>query len=229
MAALNQTTRSPPLHKLKRPLVFSTPSSKLSTYGTTKPCTPNSSSKPFSLPSTSRNNLLNMYAKCGHLPDALQLFDEMTHEKVVSWIAVITGFFQKGHPVEALSVQTHAREWNQAQRVLLRQRAPRLLLLEKSCTRIPDLRIDTSVWFSVEYLLDEAKKYFSSMTDIYGMHPGEDQYACMVNLLGRQGRTKEAEELILEMPFQPGFYKFIDRFRLYGGRLFGVKKGESYP
>ncbi|KAK3002507.1 hypothetical protein RJ639_021493 [Escallonia herrerae] len=98
-----------------------------------------------------RNNLLNMYAKCSHLPDALKLFDEMTHKNVVSWTAVIAGFVHK-----------------------------------------------------VEYQLDEAKKYFSSMTDVYGIHPEEDHYACMANLLGQQGRTKEAEELILKMPFQPG-------------------------
>ncbi|KAK3012890.1 hypothetical protein RJ639_009707 [Escallonia herrerae] len=51
-----------------------------------------------------RNKLFNMYAKCGHLPDALQLFDEMTHKNVVSWTTVIAGFIQKGHPVEALSL-----------------------------------------------------------------------------------------------------------------------------
>ncbi|KAK3010849.1 hypothetical protein RJ639_012005 [Escallonia herrerae] len=51
-----------------------------------------------------RNNLLNMYAKCSHLPDALKLFDEMTHKNVVSWTAIIAGFVQKGHPVEALSL-----------------------------------------------------------------------------------------------------------------------------
>ncbi|KAK2965687.1 hypothetical protein RJ640_022214 [Escallonia rubra] len=56
-----------------------------------------------------RNNLLNMYAKCSHLPDALKLFDEMTHKNVVSWIAVIAGFVQKGHPVEALSLSMFRR------------------------------------------------------------------------------------------------------------------------
>ncbi|KAK3007163.1 hypothetical protein RJ639_017243 [Escallonia herrerae] len=45
-----------------------------------------------------RNYLLNMYAKCSHLPDALKLFYEMTHKNVVSWTVVIAGFFQKGHP-----------------------------------------------------------------------------------------------------------------------------------
>ncbi|KAK2983753.1 hypothetical protein RJ640_022695 [Escallonia rubra] len=56
-----------------------------------------------------RNNLINMYAKCSHLPDALKLFDEMTHKNVVSWTAVIAGFVQKGHPVEALSLSMFRR------------------------------------------------------------------------------------------------------------------------
>ncbi|KAK3232163.1 hypothetical protein Dsin_004044 [Dipteronia sinensis] len=42
------------------------------------------------------------------------------------------------------------------------------------------------------------------MTWEHEISPGEDHYVCMVNLLGRAGRIKEAEDLILKMPFQPG-------------------------
>ena len=52
--------------------------------------------------------------------------------------------------------------------------------------------------------VDEGWKYFSSMTKDCGIFPGEDHYACMVNILGRAGLIKEAKELILRMPFQPG-------------------------
>ncbi|XWS52898.1 hypothetical protein CRYUN_Cryun11dG0111700 [Craigia yunnanensis] len=51
---------------------------------------------------------------------------------------------------------------------------------------------------------DEAWKYFYSMTIDHGSSPGEDHYVYMVHLLGRAGHVKEAEELILSMPFQPG-------------------------
>ncbi|MCI32999.1 pentatricopeptide repeat-containing protein, partial [Trifolium medium] len=42
------------------------------------------------------------------------------------------------------------------------------------------------------------------MNKDYGIIPGEDHYICMVSILGRAGLIKEAKELILRMPFQPG-------------------------
>ncbi|PIA26160.1 hypothetical protein AQUCO_09600017v1 [Aquilegia coerulea] len=52
--------------------------------------------------------------------------------------------------------------------------------------------------------IEEGWEYFSSMTSDHGISPGEDHYACMVNLLGRAGKIKEAEDLIRSMPFRPG-------------------------
>ncbi|PRQ38219.1 putative tetratricopeptide-like helical domain-containing protein [Rosa chinensis] len=51
-----------------------------------------------------QNHLLNMYVKCGHLNNALQLFDEMPERNVVSWSALIKGFVQHGCPNEGLSL-----------------------------------------------------------------------------------------------------------------------------
>ena len=68
-------------------------------------------------------------------------------------------------------------------------------------------------------LIDEGWKYFTSMSDDYGILPGEDHYACMVNLLGRVGRVREAEELISSMPFQPGllvWQTLLGASRLHG-------------
>jgi len=50
------------------------------------------------------NHLLNMYAKCGELADARQVFDKMPVRNVVSWTAVITGYEQQGMSEEALSL-----------------------------------------------------------------------------------------------------------------------------
>ncbi|KAK1571796.1 hypothetical protein Q3G72_023107 [Acer saccharum] len=52
--------------------------------------------------------------------------------------------------------------------------------------------------------IEEGWKYFSFMTREHEISPGEDHYVCMVNLLGRAGRIKEAEDLITKMPFKPG-------------------------
>ncbi|XP_077236112.1 tetratricopeptide repeat (TPR)-like superfamily protein [Tasmannia lanceolata] len=44
------------------------------------------------------NHLINMYAKCGCLEFAHQLFDEMPHRNLVSWTALLTGYEQNGRP-----------------------------------------------------------------------------------------------------------------------------------
>ncbi|XAR52592.1 hypothetical protein NMG60_11020740 [Bertholletia excelsa] len=42
------------------------------------------------------NSLLFMYSKCGQLPDAAKLFDEMPVKDTVSWNSVISGFLSSG-------------------------------------------------------------------------------------------------------------------------------------
>ncbi|XP_051225213.1 putative pentatricopeptide repeat-containing protein At5g52630 [Lolium perenne] len=60
--------------------------------------------------------LLDMYAKCGNLPDARRLFDEMPERNVVSWSALIGGYADAGmHHASLLtfrSALTHAVQVN---------------------------------------------------------------------------------------------------------------------
>ncbi|KAI3799296.1 hypothetical protein L1987_34589 [Smallanthus sonchifolius] len=48
--------------------------------------------------------LINMYAKCGQLDDAHNLFDETPVRNMVSWTSMITCYVQNGRPYEALSL-----------------------------------------------------------------------------------------------------------------------------
>ncbi|KAG8056021.1 hypothetical protein GUJ93_ZPchr0001g32449 [Zizania palustris] len=48
--------------------------------------------------------LLDMYAKCGHLADARQLFDEMPERNVVSWSALICGYADSGMHSAAVEI-----------------------------------------------------------------------------------------------------------------------------
>lgn len=50
------------------------------------------------------NHVLNMYAKCGQLTVARQLFDEMPEKNLVSWSAMISGYDQAGEPQMAVDL-----------------------------------------------------------------------------------------------------------------------------
>ncbi|KAL2993878.1 hypothetical protein AAZX31_10G136800 [Glycine max] len=52
-------------------------------------------------------------------------------------------------------------------------------------------------------LVDEGMRYFRLMTSYYDVTPDIEVYECVVDLLGRAGRVKEAYQLIESMPFNP--------------------------
>ncbi|MCL7023001.1 hypothetical protein MKW94_003448 [Papaver nudicaule] len=130
------------------------------------------------------NALLDMYAKCGSMEDASGVFWSMKDKSVVSWTTMIIGFAQNGFAREAVEL---------FERMKLEEVAPNYITL-----------ICVLYACGQGGFIDEGWHYLSSMAREYGIVPGEDHYACMVLLLGRLGRTKEAEDLIRRMPFQPG-------------------------
>ncbi|XP_059647197.1 pentatricopeptide repeat-containing protein At2g13600-like [Cornus florida] len=145
------------------------------------------------------NALIDMYAKCGCMEGALGVFRSMDDRSIVSWTSMIMGCAQNGHAREALKVFDEMRKESVEPNYIT------FICVLYAC--------------SAGGLIDEGWKYFSSMTHDHGVSPGEDHYACMVNLLGRAGRIKEAEELIQGMPFQPGvlvWQTLLGACRLHG-------------
>ncbi|KAK7405814.1 hypothetical protein VNO78_07424 [Psophocarpus tetragonolobus] len=130
------------------------------------------------------NALLDMYAKCGCLDSAWGFFRTMSCRSVISWTTMIMACAQNGQPREALQIFDEMRETS---------------VVPNHITFVCVLYACSQGGF-----VDEGWKYFSCMNKDYGMSPLEDHYACMVNILGRVGLIKEAKELILRMPFQPG-------------------------
>ena len=53
------------------------------------------------------NSIIDMYAKCGRLEEALQLFDKIPQQFVVSWNAMIIGYAHNGLANEALKLFNH--------------------------------------------------------------------------------------------------------------------------
>jgi pentatricopeptide repeat protein len=129
------------------------------------------------------NALVTMYSKCGRINVAYQVFGQMTEQDVVSWTAIITGFAQHGSGKKALEL------FDRMQQVGIKPNHVTFVGVLTACSH--------------SCLLDEGWQHFYSMTRDYGITPGVDHYACMVDLLGRMGLMTEAEDFIKNMPLQP--------------------------
>ncbi|KAL4185928.1 hypothetical protein AMTRI_Chr10g8230 [Amborella trichopoda] len=129
------------------------------------------------------NSLVDMYAKCGCIIDAFRAFEMMKERDRISWNAMIMGYAQNGHGMEALKLYERM-----------------ISSLEK-----PDHVTMIGVLCACSHagLVEEGMKYFRSMTEEHGMVPTKDHYTCMVDLMGRAGLLNEAELFIISMPMPP--------------------------
>jgi pentatricopeptide repeat protein len=126
--------------------------------------------------------LVNMYAKCGSLVHADQVFDKMLQRDVVVWTVMIVGYAQHGRGKEAIQLF----EWMKREGVK------------------PDSLTFTGLLTACSHvgLVEEGRCYFQSITQDYGITPAMQHYGSMVDLLGRAGRLDEAADFIEKMPFE---------------------------
>ncbi|KAG8662705.1 pentatricopeptide repeat-containing protein At5g66520 isoform X2 [Manihot esculenta] len=127
--------------------------------------------------------LINMYAKCGSVKEALEAFKKIGKKSVSVWTAIIYSFAIHGCGREALY-------W--------------FMQMLKAGIK-PNLITFTAILTACSYagLVDEGKSLFDSMDKVYSLNPTVEHYGCMVDLLGRAGLLKEATDLIERMPVKP--------------------------
>ncbi|GMH27234.1 hypothetical protein Nepgr_029077 [Nepenthes gracilis] len=131
---------------------------------------------------TVNNSLIDMYAKCGSLADAYSVFSTMEAHDIFSYTTMITCFGQHGKAREALDIlKTMMRE-----------------------NLIPDSVTFLGCLSACSYsgLLDEGIRVFKIMIDIYHYKPQREHFSCIVDMLSRAGRLKEAERFIYYMGIQ---------------------------
>ncbi|XP_024537288.1 pentatricopeptide repeat-containing protein At5g16860 [Selaginella moellendorffii] len=130
-----------------------------------------------------QNSLVDMYSKCGSLGEARAVFDDMVKRDVATWTALFSGYAKHGFNNEALETF-----W---------------------CMALESMALDEIIFTTVLQacshlgLVDEGRDYFVSMRRDFGLAPGVEHYVGMVDVLGRAGRLKEAEELLGGMPYEP--------------------------
>ncbi|XP_030967844.1 pentatricopeptide repeat-containing protein At2g29760, chloroplastic-like [Quercus lobata] len=128
-------------------------------------------------------SLIDMYAKCGDLEKALEVFYSVERKDVFVWSATIAGLAMHGHGRAALDLFSKMLE------AKVKPNAVTFTNLLCACSH--------------RGLVNEGQRLFYQMEPVYGVVPGEKHYACMVDILGRSGLLQEAVKLIEKMPILP--------------------------
>ncbi|KAL3505934.1 hypothetical protein ACH5RR_031316 [Cinchona calisaya] len=129
------------------------------------------------------NALVDMYAKCGSLEEAREVFGRMRRKNVISWTSMITAFAVHGDAVNALTLFSQMKEENVE----------------------PNWVTFVGVLYSCSHagLVEEGRTIFNSMVNEYRITPKHEHYGCMVDLFGRAKLLREALEVVESMPFAP--------------------------
>lgn len=124
--------------------------------------------------------LVDMYAKSGDIENSKRVFTKMPEKNEVSWTAMIQGLAENGFGKESLE------------------------MFEEMDVK-PNALIFLAILFACSHcgLVDKGLYYFNLMEKMYAIKPNERHYTCVVDILSRAGRVKEAEDLLMSMPCEP--------------------------
>lgn len=125
--------------------------------------------------------LIVMYANCGMLVEAQQLFDECEARDVVVWSVLMVGYAKQGKDETVFCLFER--------------------MIEEGV--VPDLVTFTIVLSTCSRrgLMDEGQAYFKILRGNYGLVPSAEHHTCMVDLFSRAGYIHKAAAVIEEVPF----------------------------
>lgn len=124
--------------------------------------------------------LLDVYSKCGSIKSAYKLYKSTPQKDLVVFTAMVGGFAMHGMAKEAIRVFDYMLE----------------------CGTKPDHVVVTAILSACRHagLINEGLMIFNSIDQVHQMKPSMEQYACLVDLLGRGGRIREAYSFLNQMP-----------------------------
>jgi pentatricopeptide repeat protein len=125
-----------------------------------------------------RNNLINMYGKCGDLEEAIKIFKniKISERDIITWNAMILTYGQHGRGEEALEL------FEQMQQTGVLPDQTTITSVSNACSHSNHVQEALDIFYNLE-------KKFKIKTDIF-------HCTCIVDVLGRAGRLEEAENFI---------------------------------
>ncbi|KAF5750263.1 pentatricopeptide repeat-containing protein [Tripterygium wilfordii] len=149
-------------------------------------------------------SILNMYTRCGSIRSARLCFNHMTIKDMVTWTSMIEGYGIHGLGCEALNT------FHQMVKEGMTPNDVTFLSLLSACSH--------------SGLVSEGCEVYNSMKLRYGIAPSLDHHTCLVDLLGRCGKLKEALSMIMKLAFNPDsriWGALLAASRVYGDRKVG--------
>lgn len=143
--------------------------------------------------------LVDMYAKCGFLEEAIDIFQRMESKDVKSWTAMISGYGIHGQARNAIML------FYRMEGEGFRPNEVTFLAVLSACSH--------------GGLVTEGMRCFERMVCVYGLSPKVEHYGCMIDLLGRAGLLEEAYKLIKSLPIRSdstAWRSLLAACRVYG-------------
>jgi pentatricopeptide repeat protein len=120
-------------------------------------------------------SLVDMYCKSGRLDIALTVF-EVSEKSIAGWNSMISAFGFHGHGLKSIELF-----WKMNDSGVKATRSTFIALLS-ACSH--------------SGLIDEGWKYYHLMSEKFGIIPTTEHHVCIVDMLGRAGRLREAHKFV---------------------------------
>ncbi|KAF5725806.1 hypothetical protein HS088_TW23G00535 [Tripterygium wilfordii] len=146
--------------------------------------------------------IVEMYAKCGCIEKALEIFYSLREKDAATWTSIICGLAMNGKTNAALKL------FSEMERLGARPDDITFIGVLSACSH--------------GGLIAKGRKLFDSMKRVYQIEPKLEHYSVLIDLLGRGGLLDEAEELIKKIPDQnsevvvPLYGALLSACRIYG-------------
>nr|GME04108.1 pentatricopeptide repeat-containing protein At4g14170-like [Ipomoea batatas] len=127
------------------------------------------------------NSLLDLYTKCGRIDISRKIFDRMQCRDVASWNTMILGYGMLGELQTAINLFEAMKDDG------VEYDSVSFIAVLSACSH--------------GGLIEKGRRYFDDMF-AHDIKPTQTHYACMVDLLGRNGLVDEAVHLVQSLPIE---------------------------
>jgi pentatricopeptide repeat protein len=139
--------------------------------------------KGFFLEGPIANSLVDMYARCGTVENARNIFNYVKQRDPILWTSMINANGMHGRGKDAIDLFNKMTDGN----------------------ILPDHITFLAVLYACSHsgLVVEGKRLFEIMKYEYQLEPWTEHYACMVDLLARSNSLEAAHHFVRNMPIEP--------------------------